>query len=403
MRTRTAKGWHFFYRHPGTLVRNTAHIKSADQTIELDVRADGGFVVGPGSVHETGVPYEMLGVWPDTLDDLPVFDPAWLATEDQVRTTTNLPDRPPMRHVRRWRERADQKELLSRARAYLRATPLAIQGEGGDTHTYQAVCRIVRGFDLDESDARELLLEWNPTCVPPWSERELDEKIAGALKYGTEPIGARAEARDQVRTTTNLTERVTGQVEEDKADQPVSSALPDFLAQTSTLPARDELLPGLIARGETTGLYGAPRTLKTWAVLEIAVALTTGTPAFGMQMPRTRARVLYLTNEDSAASVAARLRGLLAGRELETAPEEFRLMVHGGVALDDPEWQAWLINEVRQFEIDLVDLDPLRSVTLGVDQGPREFQPFGNYLRRLIGETGCGMMFAHHDTKPQTA
>ena len=86
---------------------------------------------------------------------------------------------------------------------------------------------------------------------------------------------------------------------EGEAEQPVSSALPDFLAQTSTLPARDELLPGLIARGETTGLHGAPRTLKTWAVLEIAVALTTGTPAFGMQMPRTRARVLYLTNEDS--------------------------------------------------------------------------------------------------------
>ena len=86
IRTKTAKGQHLYYRHPGTPVRNKARIRSADQTIELDVRGDGGYVVGPGSVHETGVRYEMIDTWPDSLDALPVFDPAWLATGKAGKT-----------------------------------------------------------------------------------------------------------------------------------------------------------------------------------------------------------------------------------------------------------------------------------------------------------------------------
>ena len=111
MRTQTAKGQHLYYRHPGTPVRNTARIRSADQTIALDVRGDGGYVVAPGSVHETGVRYEMIGAWPDSLDALPVFDLAWLATEERQiglagsDTTSCIPTPPtPSRQVRRARE-----------------------------------------------------------------------------------------------------------------------------------------------------------------------------------------------------------------------------------------------------------------------------------------------------------
>lgn len=183
--------------------------------------------------------------------------------------------------------------------------------------------------------------------------------------------------------------------------EPISQALSDFLTQHEHGSTRDELLPGLIARNETTLIHGAPRSMKTWATLEIGIALATGTPAFGILAPPAEARVLYVTNEDGAGKVSDRLRGLLAGRGFSEIPEGLRLVVGKGVWLDDDEWRRRLLDEVRQFEIDLVILDPLRSLTAAVDQGPREVQPFGNYLRRLIGETGCGVLCAHHDTKPQ--
>jgi hypothetical protein len=42
---------------------------------------------------------------------------------------------------------------------------------------------------LSETDAAELLVEWNARCQPPWSERELLDKLRRARRYGREPFG----------------------------------------------------------------------------------------------------------------------------------------------------------------------------------------------------------------------
>ena len=78
---------------------------------------------------------------------------------------------------------------LERARRYLSALPPAITGSHGDVHTFRVCCRLVRGFALDDDQALFLLQEWNATCQPPWSERELLEKVSRARRYGGEPIG----------------------------------------------------------------------------------------------------------------------------------------------------------------------------------------------------------------------
>jgi len=79
LRCRTSKGAHFYFRHPGTEVRNGRHLLGRP----IDVRGDGGYVVTPPSIHpETLTPYEWLPTndapWQCGLDDLPMFDPNWL-------------------------------------------------------------------------------------------------------------------------------------------------------------------------------------------------------------------------------------------------------------------------------------------------------------------------------------
>jgi hypothetical protein len=76
-----------------------------------------------------------------------------------------------------------------RARRYLETIPPAIAGEHGDLHTFRVCCRLVRGFALDDEEAMTLLASWNLRCVPPWSERDLHDKILRARRYGREPIG----------------------------------------------------------------------------------------------------------------------------------------------------------------------------------------------------------------------
>jgi hypothetical protein len=76
-----------------------------------------------------------------------------------------------------------------RAQRYLETIPSAIAGEHGDLHTFRVCCRLVRGFALDDDEALTLLASWNVRCVPPWSERELQDKLLRARRYGREPIG----------------------------------------------------------------------------------------------------------------------------------------------------------------------------------------------------------------------
>ena len=86
---------------------------------------------------------------------------------------------------------------LERASRYLEALPPAIAGRHGDLHTFCVCCRLVRGFALDDDDALMLLRRWNTRCLPPWSERELIDKISRARRYGREPVGGLLVAHDR--------------------------------------------------------------------------------------------------------------------------------------------------------------------------------------------------------------
>jgi hypothetical protein len=78
---------------------------------------------------------------------------------------------------------------MGRARQYVAAVPPAIAGQHGDVQTFRLCCRLVRGFALADADALVVLAPWNARCEPPWSERELVEKLRRARRYGREPVG----------------------------------------------------------------------------------------------------------------------------------------------------------------------------------------------------------------------
>lgn len=63
---RTARGLHLYFKHSGYDVRNGVNIGG----VKLDVRGDGGYVVGPGSLHPTGVRYDWI-ISPAEIDFAP--------------------------------------------------------------------------------------------------------------------------------------------------------------------------------------------------------------------------------------------------------------------------------------------------------------------------------------------
>lgn len=75
-----------------------------------------------------------------------------------------------------------QLSNFERARKYAGCVEGAVSGQNGHGHTFRLACRLAIGFDLNESETLQILEEWNPTCSPSWSSKELSHKVRQAMK-----------------------------------------------------------------------------------------------------------------------------------------------------------------------------------------------------------------------------
>ena len=69
---------------------------------------------------------------------------------------------------------------IDQARSYISKIAPAVSGSNGHDQTYHVAMVLVEGFGLPAADAKPLMLEYSARCCPPWSEREIDHKIASA-------------------------------------------------------------------------------------------------------------------------------------------------------------------------------------------------------------------------------
>ncbi len=138
-------GRHFYFLHPGGLVRNRAGLLQG-----VDLRGDGGCVVAPPSMHRAGKRY----IWrkghaPGETAMAPV--PAWLLA--LVRGARNRSGRTPAYWRRLVREGVDEGER--------NATIASLAG-----HLFHR--------EVDAQVVLELMLTWNRVrCHPPLSDHEV--------------------------------------------------------------------------------------------------------------------------------------------------------------------------------------------------------------------------------------
>ncbi len=159
------RGLHIYFKHPGIPIGNS--VKKLGPG--LDIRGDGGLVVGPGSVHASSLQYEWeVAHHPD---ETPFADPpSWLL--DLVV----LAARPiPVTGPTEWTEPDGLPAIADRirkAQAWLAQREPAVEGQNGSAYTMGICAVITRGFALErDEDAQEALAEWNARCSPPWDDR----------------------------------------------------------------------------------------------------------------------------------------------------------------------------------------------------------------------------------------
>lgn len=92
--------------------------------------------------------------------------------------------------------------LIERCAAYVATMPGAVSGQNGHDKLFEVACRLVHGFGLSVDEAVALLKsDYNPRCVPEWTDAELLHKCEDAKNatshekpklhlVGDEPISA---------------------------------------------------------------------------------------------------------------------------------------------------------------------------------------------------------------------
>lgn len=173
--TRSARtpsgGVHFYFAVPRTM------------TLRRDEQLGEGLeILGAGSVT---LPPSRLrhGEYSWVEDGAPGFcaPSAWLLE------AMKAPPAPPAPREDRSRWTDDVGDRAKRAIAYVDKIDPAISGAGGSTLSLKVAIHLIRGFELPLSIAREIMIDYAARCLPPWSAKEVEHKLADANRSRTAP------------------------------------------------------------------------------------------------------------------------------------------------------------------------------------------------------------------------
>jgi predicted P-loop ATPase len=137
----------------------------------IDIKGEGGYVVGPGSPHKNGGIYQEV---PHPLADAP----QWLL--DLIVKEPKPPKPLTSEHRTVDPSSPEGVRAIEWVKAKLLAAEPAIQGQGGSNCFFTLCWRLmISALPLDV--LRQLIEEiYNPRCQPPWSGPEIEHKLEDA-------------------------------------------------------------------------------------------------------------------------------------------------------------------------------------------------------------------------------
>jgi hypothetical protein len=384
----------------------------------ITVRARNYIVVAP-STHKSGNQYQ----WVNT-HDVAAIPPQWMeALKRPTTVDVGIPEVDPP-----WLPPLDERYL--EAQHYLLAQEAEIYQQSPASLTWNVVRNAVRGFALTDADRAYTLIQqvYNVRCVPPWPDDKMAEKVGKAYTEALTPEwGALLKPHDVSLAEIGIGTRVSSKIILDETEPDsdaglLARALADVQrAQGATLVAGDMsllfepatnlftrefpdtvwLVQGLITEGGIGVIATEPKSAKTWAATEIALAVATGTPAFG-EFPTQRKRVAYFYAEDLAPQVRNRIRAMAKGRDLPPSAMDYLHVQPRGRNLDLTKTQdlALLVASCRRIgNVGLLVLDPLRDLHTGEEDKSDSMSVVMRHMRIVATLIGCTVLFVHHSAK----
>lgn len=194
VQARTGSGGdHYLFKLPDFRVGNSVGKENSRVGYKLDIRGEGGQIVVAPSVSSKG-PYRWVRM-PGTHEFAEA--PEWLLERIRPRV-----ERSEVEAVRGEFPPAND-DVIAAATEALEAHGPAVEGDGGDDHTFRACALLTHDFALTFEEAWPIAWEWNETCDPPWSAEDLAAKLRGGARYGSGEFGAKRTA-DALQTVLKM-------------------------------------------------------------------------------------------------------------------------------------------------------------------------------------------------------
>jgi hypothetical protein len=378
----TGRGFQLYFQHPGFPVRNSA----GDLAKGVDIRGDGGFVVGPGSPHKNGKTYAVVSDVP------PGPAPAWLVDWLQAR--------PAAAPLQEYPGDVDGTERVHRRRLYteyLQTTTPCIQGQGGDPRLYEVVQRGAYDYALPVEDVLELVREhFDPRCEPPWGG-ELDERVrhkAHSAKTASTRPRAEPPPADLAELFGLTAPDPPPPPEEIRRARPASGIV--WGAWHEPVEPPTYLVHGHIPIG-TVGMFVAlGSSLKTWTALDIGLSVARGSPWLGRFGTRS-GKVLIVDYESGLYEMRRRVH-VLKGAD---AGDALGVWAYPQERIDDVDFWKRIAGSCDWVESNggLVVVDSLAAGAVGVDENDARVATPMKYAARFTEATGAAVLFIHHARK----
>jgi hypothetical protein len=151
-------------------------------------------------------------------------------------------------------------------------------------------------------------------------------------------------------------------------------------------------------------LGGPPKAFKTFVAVELALAVATGTKAFGRFAVPDPGPVLFFGAEDPPPDLRIRFDGVARAHRLDLAKVPLLLLDIAQLRLDDAGHLDRLRRTVALHKPRLLVLDPFVRLVAGLDENSaREVSAVLGSLRTLQREFDVTILLVHHMRKSPAA
>lgn len=362
-------GYHLYYQYPMNVSRVSNRVRIFEGA---DLRADGGFIVLPPTVHPNGNRYEWvqrgpLGVFPLALLDI------------------------------------ESKPTIQNEGWITEALRGVSEGGRNDTCARLAGYFFKKGMTYDIVEA--LLLDWNERNNPPLPAKEV--RLTAKSIERSHAVGPQGQF-----TKVEFEDDGTSASKDDHHDNTFGvMKMSDYVKGYGGEGASwlvDEWLPDK----SITFLVSPPESYKTWMLLDLAVSVATGTPFLGTYTVNNPGPTLIIQQEDSHSGLTDRL-ALIVEQKMNMLPTlegnnwvvpsmpDIPIYVHPDRQLrfDNKKVIEEMERQIEAIKPRVILIDPLYSTTNSTDNYMADLANRMMVLKTWRDKYGCSFLIAHHSKK----